>query len=350
MRVRRNRRLRRASDDRLNRVIENRLAERANKPLIKSPKRPISPATEINKIIKEPQELPNIGKPLEQNKVLDSFDKAKPNELVEALKPIPVENVRPALPVIDSKQLDEENRRRLLIEETERRTISDERYNEILKAFEDEIQRRDAFKKELEIMKAEFDIYLKKTYPDIVGEKNIKDGDIESFTSIIKKDKEDFQNLKNTLKANQVIRVENEKERKQKEKELVINQLSDVEVSTFLEEEIIIEQKEKIGRNPQLDGLNDIQRTIKEVNDMEIRLGKPIVPHRDIVETEESDLESDTSTSSSDILIRPKDNNPFENYDERRDVLEQLRKTLSNDKGEDDFIVALDKIDRKNGR
>ena len=132
--------------------------------------------------------------------------------------------------------------------------------------------------------------------------------------------------------------------------ELVINQLSDVEVSTFLEEEIIIEQKEKIGRNPQLDGLNDIQRTIKEVNDMEIRLGKPIVPHRDIVETEESDFESDTSTSSSDILIRPKDNNPFENYDERRDVLEQLRKTLSNDKGEDDFIVALDKIDRKNGR
>ena len=83
---------------------------------------------------------------------------------------------------------------------------------------------------------------------------------------------------------------------------------------------------------------------------MEIRLGKHIVPHRDIVETEASDFESDTSTSSSDILIRPKDNNPFENYDERRDVLEQLRKTLSNDKGEDDFIVALDKIDRKNGR
>ena len=40
----------------------------------------------------------------------------------------------------------------------------------------------------------------------------------------------------------------------------------------LLEEEIIIEQKEKIGRNPQLDGLNDVQRTIKEVNDMEMDL------------------------------------------------------------------------------
>lgn len=351
MRIRRNRnKSNPKSADRLNRVIELRLSERANKPLIKSPKKPISPATEISKIIKEPQELPNVGKPLEENKVLDNFDKAKPSELVDALKPLPLENLKPALPVIDSKELDEENRRRLLIEEKERRVISDERYNEILQAFDDEIKRRNAFKKELEIMKVEFDLYLKKKYPDIVGEKNVKDTEVDSITDKIKKDKETFKLEKERLQLEQIKRVENEKERKQKEKDLVLNRPSEVELSTFLEEEIIIEQKEKIGRNPQLDGLNDVQRTIKEVNDMELRLGRPIVPHRDIVESEESDFDSEASTTSVDILIKPNNESPFENYEDRRDTLEQLRRSLSNDKGEDDFIVALDKTDRKNGR
>ena len=47
------------------------------------------------------------------------------------------------------------------------------------KAFNDEIVRRETFKKELEQMKLDFDLYLKEKYSEIVGEKNIKDGDIE---------------------------------------------------------------------------------------------------------------------------------------------------------------------------
>ena len=80
-----------------------------------------------------------------------------------------------------------------------------------------------AFKKELEIMKVEFDLYLKKKYPDIVGEKNVKDTEVDSITDKIKKDKETFKLEKERLQLEQVKRVENEKERKQKEKDLVLN-------------------------------------------------------------------------------------------------------------------------------
>ena len=82
--------------------------------------------------------------------------------------------------------------------------------------FDDEIKRR-SFQKELEIMKVEFDLYLKKKYPDIVGE-NVKDTEVDSITDKIKKDKETFKLEKERLQLEQLKRVENEKERKQKEK------------------------------------------------------------------------------------------------------------------------------------
>ena len=113
-----------------------------------------------------------------------------------------------------------------------------------------------------------------------------------------------------------------EKLRKQKEVKMLTNTKTEKNVSTFLEEEIIIEQQEKIQRNPELDGLNKIERTIKEMKQMEIRLGRPIVPHRDIVESDESDFDSQSATKETDILIRPSQKSPFENYEEKREILD----------------------------
>ena len=204
--------------------------------------------------------------------------------------------------------------------------------------------------KELERMKLEFDLYIKEKYPDIVGEKNIKDSDIEKKKAEAAKKAEEIRLKKQKLKESMIKRVEEEKIRKQKEVRLVTNTKTEANVSTFLEEEIIIEQQEKKDRNPELDGLNEVQRTIKEVKAMEVRLGRPIVPHRDIVESEDSDFDSERATKSTDILIKPSQNSPFENYEEKRDVLEVLRQTLSNNRTEEDFIVKMDKEDRKSRR
>ena len=175
-------------------------------------------------------------------------------------------------------------------------------------------------------------------------------GDIEKAKAEAAKKAEEIRLKKQKLKESMIKRVEEEKIRKQKEIRMVTNTKTEANVSTFLEEEIIIEQQEKKDRNPELDGLNEVQRTIKEVKAMEVRLGRPIVPHRDIVESEDSDFDSERATKSTDILIKPSQKSPFENYEEKRDVLEVLRQTLSNDRSEEDFIVRMDKQDRKNRR
>jgi len=354
MRIRKSNRTQpKSRGNRLNSLIERRLTERVSKPLISSPKKIVDESTKINQVIKEQEEVVKTGKPLENNKVVDSNDRVSTKELIELVKPIEVE--KPSVkvvpdPVIDAKQLDEENRRRLYIEELERRKIEDERWNKIEEAFNDEIERREAFRKELTQMKLEFDLYLKEKYPEIVGEKNIKTEDIEKKKEEARRKSEEVRIKKKELKEKMVKRVEEEKIRKQKEATLVTNTKLDNNVSTFLEEEIVIEQQEKKDRNPELDGLNEVQKTIKEVKEMEIRLGRPIIPHRDIVENEDSDFDSDTATKSTDILIKPSNTSPFENYEERRDTLEALRQSLQKDSTEEDFIVRMDRNDRRSGR
>jgi|TARA_B100001093_G_scaffold83282_1_gene74780 hypothetical protein len=351
---------------RLNNLIEKRLNDRMSKPLIKNPKRPLEEATKISKIIKEPEVLVKTGKPLEDNIVITKEDKVSEAELINLVKPLPtndgnVNSIVSAIlnpktteikvdPILDTKDFNEEDKRRIFAEEKERRAIEDERFRKIQEAFEDEKERRIAFKKELEQMKIEFYLYLKEKYPDIVGEKNIKDKDIEKKKEEAIRLAEEIRIKKEKLKQNMVIRLEEEKIRKQKEIRMVTNTKTEANVSTFLEEEIIIEQQEKKDRNPELDGLNEVERTIKEVKAMEIRLGRPIIPHRDIVESEDSDFDSERATKSTDILIKPSQKSPFENYEEKRDVLEVLRQTLSNNKSEEDFIVKMDKQDRKSRR
>lgn len=334
------------SVDRLNALIEARLQQRVNKPLISSPDKPISESTKLNEVIKTPEVIVDTGKPLDDNTILDDFDKVSDSDVVEMLKPNSVQSIQPPIPVPNAAAMDITSQRRLYKEETDRRQLDDERWDELKQAFEDEKQRRIAFQKELELMKLEFDLYLKEKYPDIVGEKVIKDGEVESTKKALSSEKSKNVESKKVIKQNMVQRVSNEKIRKQKENRFIINKPEAREISTFLEEEIIIEQQEKSYRNPEIQQLNPVQKQIKEMQEMELRMGRPIVPHRDIVESEESDFDSESMTKSSDILIKPNTQPPFENYEDKRDSLEQLRQSLGGGKTDDDFAVKLDREDR----
>ena len=136
---------------------------------------------------------------------MDSNDRVSTKELIELVKPIEAEKVTPTIvvpdPVIDAKQLDEENRRRLYIEELERRKIEDERWNKIEEKFNDEIEEEENSEKELTQMKLEFDLYLKEKYPEIVGEKNIKTENIEK-TKRKRRQSEEVKAEKTTQRKN----------------------------------------------------------------------------------------------------------------------------------------------------
>ena len=134
----------------MNNLIEDRLNERLSKPLIKSQKAPKEESTKISEIIKQPEDLVKTGKPLEDNKVIDKSDKATTKELIDLVKPVSTiddgktESIINAIKnpkvseviaaVIDAKDLAEE-RRRLYIEEIERRNIEDERFRKIQESF-----------------------------------------------------------------------------------------------------------------------------------------------------------------------------------------------------------------------
>ena len=75
----------------------------------------------------------------------------------------------------------------------------------------------------------------------------------------------------------------------------------------MFEEEIVIEQKQKLALNPEIENLNEVQRTLKEIGEAEIRLGRKIIPHRDIVESEDSDFDVNSYTKPTDILIKESD-------------------------------------------
>lgn len=336
---------RKSTSSRLNKLIERRLKSVLESPVLTN----VEESTKIADIIKNPEVSVSIGKPLKDNIKIDNSDEAKPIELIDILKP---DDVTSDLPdedviVIDKNLLNEENQRRLFEEERERRAVEDERWADLQQSFIDDRKRREHFIKEIELMKIEFDLYLKEKYPDIVGEKSIRTSDIDKTKEIITIARSEIKKSLSKHKYIMIQRLEKEKLRKVREGKFKINLKEDSLVSTFLEEEIVIEQQEKLDRNPEIQKLNPIQKQIRDMKAMERELGRPIIPHRDIVESNESDFDTDTETDSTDILIKTEDSSPFENYKERREPLERLRRSLSKNNGEDDYIVNMDKSDRK---
>lgn len=75
------------SVDELNILIQSRLQQRVNKPLVTSPTKPISESTKINEIIKDPTTIVDTGKPLDDNKIIDDFDKVSESDVIDILKP-----------------------------------------------------------------------------------------------------------------------------------------------------------------------------------------------------------------------------------------------------------------------
>lgn len=324
-------------------IVRQKLTPTSERPLIKSPMNVESEQSELERAIEPLEDIVKTGEVLDDNKLIRETDRVRPEDIADVVsKPIiPTKSVPP---VIDSNTgfFTEQDKARLILEEDKRRAVSDQRRFDFENAFLEEQERRVQFDEKIKIMKAEFELYLKNTFPEFVGDRNMTDEDKQKNQADIKRKKEQNSTKVKELQKKKVERLEREKERKLIESQLRLNKLTEGEVQTFFEEEIIIEQKEKIAQNPQIENLNPVQKQIKEAEEMEIRMGRPIVPHRDIVESEESDFDSNSMTKSTDILIRPI--NVEEEFGRRQQEnrMEILRNELnSNQRGEEDYVSTL---------
>ena len=297
----------------------------------------------IEEIIKPIQKVVDTPLILDGNKEISPVDRV-PSDILSRVVSKPKPNIIEKPQVIDVTVLSEIEKRRLASEEQKRRMMGDERSADIQQSFEEEQERRQLFDEEIEVMKFEFEQYLKDKYPEFDKE-NIENRDVvtnppspeelqakeeekQRLREERRRNKQQQKTKKRNLQKQKLQRLEREKERKAQENEFEINKLRRDEINTFLEEDIIIEQKEKLARNPEIEGLNEVQIKLKEIEQFEKRLGRPIIPHRDIVESEESDLDPKAYTNSNDDLIIIPDNIDVVGDLDKLNKLRELRREL----------------------
>lgn len=284
-------------------VVRDKLRDTEVKPMVRTANIPTSERTKLENAIEPLDTIVKTGEPLPNNKIVSDSDRTTVSEISDIVsKQIQLTKQPPV--VIDGSSLSDSDRARLIIEEDKRRDVNNERFKDLEIAFEEEQNRRLLFDEQIKVMKSEFELFLKKTFPQFVGDRNIKDSDIQRTESEVNRLKEDGKLKVKDIQKKQVERLEREKERKFIESNLKINKLTRAEVQTFFEEELIIEQKQKLSLNPEIENLNEVQKTLKEIGEAELRLGRKIIPHRDIVESEDSDFDVNSYTKPTDILIK----------------------------------------------
>ena len=309
----------------------------------------------IEEIIKPIQKVVDTPLILDGNKEISPVDRI-PSDILSRVVSNPKANIIEKPQVIDVTVLSEIEKRRLASEEQKRRMMGDERSADIQQSFEEEQVRRQLFDEEIEVMKFEFEQYLKDKYPEF-DKDNIENRDVvtnppspeelqakeeekQRLREEGRRNKQQQKAKKRNLQTQKLQRLEREKERKAQENEFEINKLRRDEINTFLEEDIIIEQKEKLARNPEIEGLNEVQIKLKEIEQFEKRLGRPIIPHRDIVESEESDLDPNAYTNSNDDLIIIPDNIDVVGDLDKLNKLRELRRELESETDDDKDYVS----------
>lgn len=309
----------------------------------------------VEEIIKPIEKVVDTPLILNGNKEISPVDRV-PSDILSRVVSRPKPNIIEKPQVIDVTVLSEIEKRRLASEEQKRRMMDDERSADIQQSFEEEQERRQLFDEEIEVMKFEFEQYLKDKYPEF-DKDNIENRDVvtnppspeelqakeeekQRLREERKRNKREQRVKKRRLQKQKLQRLEREKERKAQENEFEINKLRRDEINTFLEEDIIIEQKEKLARNPEIEGLNEVQIKLKEIEQFEKRLGRRIIPHRDIVESEESDLDPKAYTNSNDDLVIIPDDVDVTGDLEKLNKLRELRQELKSETDEDKDYVS----------
>ena len=319
-------------------IVNNKIKVSESKSLVSSPTDVTSESTKVSGIIKPVELIVDTGKPIKNNKLVLDSDKVTNEQLSEILAK-PAKRIKNVPTVISTDGLNDEDSIRLMQEETYRRTIENERRVDIESAFQDELKRRQNFNKKIQLMKDEFNLYVKNTYPMIVKDKFITSGEERTVKESIQRGKELLQIPNAELQKNKVDRLAREKLRKLSENELKINKLTPSEIQTFLEDDVMLEQKVKLKSNPEIENLSPTQKTKQDISDLEISMGRVIIPHRDIIESSESDFDINSITNSSDILILTNRDKITDTEIKKKLELEKLRLSLLDDSSEKDYIL-----------
>jgi hypothetical protein len=235
----------------------------------------------LKDLIRPLKKIVDTGKPLKNNKIINDGDKVTESELNKLVESS--QSSINQLPVIDKNTLTPQDSKTLLSEETVRRRIDAERREDVKQAKLDEKERRELHKKEIQLKKDEFQLFLKKEYPVFVGQKQIKDGGEEVLKKDIELRKRELEKDEIKLKDAIVDRLEREQLRKKQEKSLTVNKVTTNQ--TFFEDEVKKEYEQKQKFNPEIENKTEVELIKQQVEELEAELGRKIITYRDMMET-----------------------------------------------------------------
>lgn len=318
-----------------------------------TPEKPKSDEDEIEDIIKTIEKEVDTPTNIDGSGKVDDSDTKSEDELIDKITKQEEEVVEEVpVDVVKASELeDEEERIRLEQEEQKRRELEEQRIEARIEAVRDEQERRTLFDNDIAQRRKEFRLLMDEKYPEFSksntqgskkpseSELRLKEEQRIKDRAEIAKEKQKIKKDKKRLQKRKVERLKVERSRKSEEQKFRVNRMRKSEVQTFFEGDILLEQKEKTERNPEVRGETEVQIKRREIARFEKQLGRKIVPHRDIVESEESDFDRSSNTNSDDILIKvPMDNKPLKDY-KKLNRLVNIRKRLDKGKGkEEDFI------------
>jgi len=220
-----------------------------------------------------------------------------------------------------------------------RRNTEDERRIAIDILIADEPQTKLEFDEYITNLQLEFDLLMQSKYPWFTRKATTTAKEKEDLKISIDVEQKRIKALQLSRRAKNRKRREDELARKAAERALKYAELRDEEQQDIFEDTVNDDMIEESEENLDLNNMTDIERARKEINDLERKLGREVVPHRDIIESTDSDFDIDSQLNPTDILIRDTAETDTGLTEERQLELLELKESMDSDEVEGLYIT-----------
>lgn len=220
-----------------------------------------------------------------------------------------------------------------------RRNTEDERRIAIDILIGDEPQTKLEFDEYITNLQLEFDLLMQSEYPWFTRTPTTTPKEKEDLKINIDVEQKRLKMLQLSRRAKNRKRREDELARKSAERALKYAELRDEEQQDIFEDTVNDDMIEESEENLDLNNMTDIERARKEINELERKLGREVVPHRDIIESTDSDFDIDSQLNPTDILIRDDIEMDTGLTEERQLELLELKESMDSDEVEGLYIT-----------
>ena len=230
-------------------------------------------------------------------------------------------------------------RERFLENEMDRRDIERRRRIAIDALIGDEPQTKLDFDEYIATLQSEFDLLMQSEYPWFTRNVITTPKEKEDLKIANQANLERLKNSREARRAKYRKALDYEVIRKSAETNLTYNTLRDDEQQDIFEDTVNDGITASDEENSDSNSMTDIEKTKQSINDLERKLGRTIVPHRDIIESADSDFDSDSQLKPGDILIRDTVETDSGLTEERQFELLELKESMDSDEVEGLYIT-----------